>query len=285
MKKSKKKIIKIIILILLLIFIIPGLYAGLTVRSYTITDDRFTDGIRIALVTDLHSCRYGKDESKLINAVDEQAPDIVLLGGDIFDDVLSDDNSEAFLSYVCDKYPCYYVSGNHECWSEPEKHKHEMSIIDSLGIIRLRGDADILTVRGQQIRICGIDDPDIYIVRSLYGEDYIPYNDQLSALEGIADDDIFTILLAHRPERFYEYKKFGFDLILAGHAHGGQWRIPGLINGLFAPDQGLFPKYAGGYYNEDGNTMIVSRGLGRESTLLPRFYDPPELVIIDIVNN
>ncbi|MBP5669242.1 MAG: metallophosphoesterase [Lachnospiraceae bacterium] len=93
----------------------------------------------------------------------------------------------------------------------------------------------------------------------------------------------YTVLLSHRPESFEAYVNKGVDLALAGHAHGGQWRIPFLINGMFAPDQGLFPKYAGGRYEKYGTTMIVSRGLARESTILPRFCNPPELVIIDLV--
>ncbi len=92
----------------------------------------------------------------------------------------------------------------------------------------------------------------------------------------------YTILLSHRPEPFRFYACYGFDLALCGHAHGGQWRIPGLLNGLYAPHQGLFPKYAGGRYLKGGTTMIVSRGLARENTRVPRFYDPPELVIVDL---
>ena len=71
-------------------------------------------------------------------------------------------------------------------------------------------------------------------------------------------------------------------VVLAGHAHGGQWRLPGLLNGLFAPDQGLFPTYAGGRYALGDTTLLVSRGLARESTRLPRFYNRPELVMVEL---
>ena len=93
----------------------------------------------------------------------------------------------------------------------------------------------------------------------------------------------YTILLSHRPEFFELYAAQGFDLALCGHAHGGQFRIPGILNGLYAPNQGFFPKYAGGEYHKKRTVMIVSRGLARESTRVPRFYNRPELVIIDIV--
>ena len=98
------------------------------------------------------------------------------------------------------------------------------------------------------------------------------------------DGETFSILLTHRPERVEDYTGRGFDLVLAGHAHGGQWRLPGLINGLIAPNQGLFPRYAGGRYALDGDTtMIVSRGLARESTRIPRLFNRPELVVVDIL--
>ena len=96
-------------------------------------------------------------------------------------------------------------------------------------------------------------------------------------------EESFNILLIHRPENFEHYADLGFDLVLAGHAHGGQWRIPGLLNGLYCPGEGLFPKYAGGLYQIDGTTMIVSRGLAKESNFVPRIFNRPELVIIDIV--
>ena len=79
------------------------------------------------------------------------------------------------------------------------------------------------------------------------------------------------------------YLQYEFDLILSGHAHGGQWRIPRILNGFLAPNQGFFPKYAGGKYDFNHTTFIVSRGLAKESTRIPRIFNPPELVIVDIL--
>ena len=98
----------------------------------------------------------------------------------------------------------------------------------------------------------------------------------------MTDTGAYTILLAHRPEYYETYCNYSFDLVLCGHAHGGQWRIPYLINGLYAPNQGIFPKYAGGRYDGDKTTMIVSRGLDIETTWVPRIFNRPELVIIDL---
>ena len=245
--KKRHKKFWLILLIVLAVLILPGLYCGLTVRHYTIEDKRITSRVRIALITDLHSCRYGEKESGLLEAIYEQAPDVVLLGGDIFDDERPDTESEYLLAGLKDHFPCYYVTGNHECWASPEAHRVKMELIEKYGIKRLRGDAEILTLNGNKIRICGVDDPDLSFVRAAYSEeDYDTYYRQLPGLKEETADDIFTVLLVHRPENYADYQKYGFDLVLSGHAHGGQWRIPGILNGLYAPSQGLFPKYAGG---------------------------------------
>lgn len=112
-----------------------------------------------------------------------------------------------------------------------------------------------------------------------YGEGQ---REQLEAVTAALDGEHCSILMTHRPERTEDYAGRGFELVLAGHAHGGQWRLPGLLNGLFAPDQGLFPTYAGGRYALGDTTLLVSRGLARESTRLPRFYNRPELVMVEL---
>ena len=104
------------------------------------------------------------------------------------------------------------------------------------------------------------------------------------AFRELDEISLYKILIAHRPERIEDYKQYSFDLVLSGHAHGGQVRIPGIMNGLYAPHQGLFPKYAGGMYTHDNLTHIVSRGLSVNSRL-PRIFNPPELVIISIESN
>ena len=125
------------------------------------------------------------------------------------------------------------------------------------------------------LRICGVDDPSAFAGESGWLE-------QFRACQALTGDSRYTVLLSHRPERTEDYAGRGFELVLAGHAHGGQWRLPGLLNGLFAPDQGLFPTYAGGRYALGDTTLLVSRGLARESTRLPRFYNRPELVMVEL---
>ena len=250
---------------------------------YTVESDKISAPIRIALLTDLHSCRYGENQKKLVEAVQKQNPDIVLLGGDIFDDKMPYDNAELTVRQLAEQYPCYYVTGNHEYWGYDVGTI--LDIVKDCGVTILAGECDTITINGQSISICGVDDPDaeIYLGEGVPVERQLERaNEAAQEAEQAMEKEVFTILLSHRPELFETYQTYDFDLVLSGHAHGGQWRIPGIINGLYAPHQGLFPEYAGGRYDYMGGTMIVSRGLARESTPIPRIFNRPEVVIVDV---
>lgn len=280
--RTAKSRILLAAIALLLILVIPGLDSRLLIRHYEIDSaGKLENPIRIALITDLHSCRYGDRQRELIDPLDSWAPDVVMLCGDIFDDELNDQNTELFLKEISEKYTCFYVTGNHEFWSGNTAFAEKMAIIDKYGIKRLSGDLEEIDVNGETVTVCGVDDP---AVSRLDLEDTLPFSMQLDKAKELAEEEeSFTVLLSHRPEYFKDYVGGKFDLVLCGHAHGGQWRIPCILNGLYAPNQGLFPKYAGGEYRENDTVMIVSRGLARESTPVPRFYNRPELVIIDCV--
>ena len=270
MKKKRKILTALIIIAAILVCLIaPGLYNGIKIQHYTVESDKINSPVRIALVTDTHSCKC----RHLTEYIYSEKPDIILLGGDIFDDELPDDNAIHFLDEINETFPCYYVAGNHEFWSGQASFDFKMWVIEDFGIKRLAGTNEIVTVNGQKLNLCGVDDPDTFS-----GD----YEQQLKAANDSSRNGLYTILLAHRPERMPEYRQYDFDLVLAGHAHGGQWRIPFLINGLYSPFEGIFPKYAGGEYDENGTKMIVSRGLAVETTLVPRIYNRPELVIIDL---
>lgn len=273
-----RKWIPIIIIVAVLAFLIAGLYNELKIASYTLRSPKVERTIRIAFLSDLHSCNYGKNAQKLVSAIERQRPDLILLGGDIFDDVLPDDNAEALFRQIGGRYPCYYVTGNHEYWSGAEAFARKMCILEENHVTRLNNEAATVTVQGVQINICGVNDPEAAKIGERFS-----FNAALENIAQVSANRNFTLLISHRPERIDDYAKYPFDLVLAGHAHGGQWRIPYLINGVYAPNQGVFPKYAGGMYSRGDMHMIVGRGLARESTRIPRFYNRPELVIIDII--
>ena len=250
-----------------LLYVVLGWDHDLKTVTYTVESDKVDAPLRVACLTDLHSCTYGEGQRELLDAVTAAAPDLVVLVGDIYDDVLPPDNTDTTLISLAENWPCYYVTGNHDAQMADE--------IAALGITVLDGTYQELTVNGQAIRVCGVSDP------RTHGKD--GFAATLEALNGQnAEREGFSLLLAHRPAYIAEYLPGGYDLILSGHAHGGQWRIPGLLNGLLAPDEGLFPQYAGGRYDMDGATFIVSRGLAKESTRVPRLFNPPELVLVDV---
>ncbi len=272
-KKKQKRVLVIVIIVILLLF---SCDMRLRTVVYHLDSDKVDKSIRIALITDLHACRYGKNQHTLIEAVDKQNPDMVLLGGDIFDDKFDYDRAETTIKYLAQKYPCYYVTGNHEYWSRDIDTI--LDIVQSYGITVLSGQCDTIEIHGQKINICGVDDPDVHV----YTNDGIETEEQIKMASLAADTRYFTLLLSHRPELVDIYKQYDFDLVLSGHAHGGQWRLPFILNGLYAPNQGVFPDYAGGRYELGETTMIVSRGLARESTLVPRIFNRPELVIVEV---
>ena len=254
------------LVVAVVVVLILALDNRLAVREYRIETDKLTAPIRIAVISDLHSCGYGENQRELLDAVAAAEPDLVLLPGDIVDDVLPEENAWVVLETLAENWPCCYVTGNHEWWSgEAERICRE---IEALGIYVLRGESVDIAVKGQTLTVFGIDDPDS-------GED------QLSRLSEVSAEG-YAILLAHRPERIESYLSYPVDLIVSGHAHGGQWRLPGLINGLYAPNQGLFPAYAGGRYDFGEQVFLVSRGLARESTRIPRIFNPPELVVAEL---
>lgn len=276
MKLVKRKRILLLAAALLAITVGKGLDNRPVVRRYEVESKKFTGRVRLVFLSDLHSCDYGPGQSELLDLVEEENPDLVLLGGDWVDDDmdrLPPERSYAAARALAERWPTYYVTGNHEIWSgQAEEIKAKLV---ALGVVVLGGERAAAEVRGQPIQICGLDDP-------AAGE--YTWREELEEAKRGCEEASFTILLTHRSERIEDYG--GFDLTLTGHAHGGQWRIPGLVNGLLSPDQGFFPAYAGGVYPVEGEgsgTMIVSRGLARESTRLPRFYNPPEVVVTELV--
>lgn len=253
-------------------------HCGLTVCSYTVPSFKITHPLRAVLVTDLHSTGYGRNQEILLDAIQGQRPDLILMAGDIVDDIVPVEGSIQLLRGLKGKYPSFYVSGNHE-----ERTGNMPAIrrmFTDYGVTVLSGDAEAVTLRGQSLLIGGVDDPQAYAC-SRHGEKLDGrWKTQFWSCCSRTCPDTFSILLSHRPELVKYYKNSGFDLVVAGHAHGGQVRIPGLVNGLFAPHQGFFPLFAGGRYALGTTTLIVSRGLCLNR--LPRVYNPPELVVLDI---
>lgn len=273
MRKKHWWILPVLAILVLLTLI--ALDERLTLRTYTVASPKLTAEVRLAVVTDFHSSDNADD---VVAMVASCAPDAVLLVGDLFDDDTQNRPTERTLSLMRQlsaQYPCYYVSGNHEAWTGEMDALYQQT--EEAGVTVLRMSSGVLTVRGQRIALCGIPDPYEMVFSGAPDTE-----EQLrQALEDVDSAD-FTVLLAHRPELLAKYAQFPLDLVVSGHAHGGQVRIPGVLNGLYAPNQGWFPKLAGGAYTQDGTTLIVSRGLAVR-TRLPRIFNRPEVVLVRCV--
>jgi len=231
--------------------------------------------IKIVLISDLHSTIHGKDQTILIDKIKFINPDLIVLAGDIFDDVAPMTGTQLLLSGISGIAPIYYVTGNHEYRGDIWAIREELA---SYGVIILSDNYAIIKINNNEIIIAGIDDPE----KKLFGSPNYNQNDSMErAFRELDEIPLYKILIAHRPEMIENYKKYSFDLVLSGHTHGGQVRIPPILNGLYAPDQGFFPKYGGGIYTHGNLTHIISRGLSI-NPILPRIFNPPELVIIEI---
>lgn len=270
MKRHKK-----IMAFFLLAFVVFSFYAlrlDLSIVRYEVASEKISGKVRIVFLSDLHSSQYGEGQKELLDDIEQMKPDVILLGGDIADDIRPHAYTEIVLKAIGSKYPCYYVTGNHEFWSNDIDAIKKMFV--EYGIVLLEGEQKELEVNGQKIHICGVDDPEIGV--SIFWE-------QIEQIGRVTDSSVYTIFMSHRPEYIKDYLDYDFDLIVSGHANGGQWRIPFLLNGVFAPNQGFFPPYAGGRYDFENQVFIVGRGLAKGTTaFVPRICNPPELVVIDL---
>lgn len=273
MRKKHRWILPVLAILVVLALI--ALDERLILRTYTVASPKLTAEVRLAVVTDFHSSDNADDVAAMVASC---APDAVLLVGDLFDDDTQNRPTERTLSLMRQlsaQYPCYYVSGNHEAWTGEMDALYQQT--EDARVTVLRMSSGVLTVRGQRIALCGIPDPYEMVFSGAPDTE-----EQLrQAMENVDSAD-FTVLLAHRPELLAKYAQFPLDLVVSGHAHGGQVRIPGVLNGLYAPNQGWFPKLAGGAYTQDGTTLIVSRGLAVR-TRLPRIFNRPEVVLVRCV--
>lgn len=275
------KKLKIIIIVLLLLSALSfaAFYNSLVIKHYDIHTNKLSknQSIRIVLIADLHSTIYGLNQSEVSQKIAKQKPDIIALSGDIADDTNPIDGTKQFLQAIKGIAPIYYVTGNHEFWSNNIQQIRE--VFKSYNVTILANNFEEININGVNLIIGGVDDPDVV----LYEKSDMDWNKELiDSFSKLADKPQYKILLSHRPELVEIYEKTPFDLVLSGHAHGGQARIPFLLNGLYSPNQGWFPKHAGGLYRYKNLTHIVSRGLSYDRAL-PRIFDPPEIVVIDLL--
>lgn len=277
--KRKYKIflcIALPVFILLIAYIVWG-NSAITVSELNITDANIPaafNGYKIAHISDLHSASFGKDNERLLTSLAETYPDIIVITGDLFDYRWGDISIGMSFAEECVRIaPTYFVSGNHE--SDGYEYADISSALRKIGVTVLDDERAVLTKSGEQITLIGLLDYHILYDNKSRVKIETVIRDALSGLR--TDSDGYTILLAHRPEQIDIYASYGVNIVFSGHAHGGQFRLP-LIGGIYAPGQGLFPKYTAGLHTVDNTNIVISRGLGNSGFPF-RFNNRPEIVV------
>ena len=253
---------------------------ALTMSEITISCDHLPVsflGYRIAHVSDLHNAEFGKDNAKLLQLLSDSEPDMIAITGDLIDANRTDvEVAVNFSQKAALIAPVYYVSGNHE--ARCSEYDILKTGLEAAGVTVLEDEAVYLERDGETIALLGLADPDFSIKGDLSGEVPAMVSTKLNTL--MEQETAYAVLLSHRPELFETYAACGVDLVLSGHAHGGQFRLP-FIGGLIAPNQGLFPKYDAGLFTDGNTNMIVSRGIG--NSIIPiRFNNRPEIVLVEL---
>lgn len=271
--KNNKLIIFVIMFCLFLVYLyFQNNWIEVTNYSIEISSlPKELDGLKIAHLSDVHLPKNASSINGLVSTVQNQHPDLILITGDIIDS--SADISNCGLSQLAKELskvsPTFAVTGNHEYWNGnvPLWKK----ILEENNVLILENKSIEINIKGTKLTLIGIEDEQPLSI--------MPHKNKTYPNP--------VILLAHRPERWQTYTSFNNlkpDLVLTGHAHGGQFRIP-FLGGLISPNQGFFPKFTSGLYSLNNTSkMIVSRGLG--NSIIPfRFNNRPHLPIITFTKN
>lgn len=281
MKRKTKIIIPIIIAILVLCgFYLHYENTKLQVSNHHITYDKIPDDFdnyKIVQISDFHNTKSKILSNNLIKEIDGQKPNIIVLTGDFIDSGRTDiDTAISFIKRINNIAPIYFVSGNHEASMSNYLELREQ--LEENQVIILDNKTEVLKIKEAEINLIGINDPRMAHEKVVSDSEIVK-----TELDNAQyDDSKYSILLSHRPELIDTYMERELDLVLAGHAHGGQIRIP-FIGGIVAPNQGLFPEYTSGIFVKKHTLMIVSRGIG--NSILPfRINNKPELVVITLHN-
>ena len=246
----------------------------LKTEYYTVVSEKLREDRTIVLLADLHGCHHGRENEKLLAEIKKEAPDIICIAGDMT--VKNGKHTGEMISLLAklkEISPVFYAPGNHEIrMPEYEAYRDKLR---QRGICYLENESVLF---GEDIQITGLDLPEYWyhkcwqrrrMTREILEE-------QTEPLAG----EYFSLLLAHNPEYFPQYAKWGADLVLSGHLHGGIARLP-LFGGVISPSLRLFPRYDAGEFEMEGSRMIISRGLGLHHIKL-RFFNSPEISVIKL---
>lgn len=237
---------------------------------------------KVVVLSDLHFAHFGKDNCRLIRAVEKSKPDIILLAGDFFDTHHGKDNVENVkklflaLTKIAD---VYMAIGNHDIRFSVSTGENCIEYAENCGVTVLDGEYSDIVIKGQNVRIGGIFDHSIYLED--YGERWYK-SDVYNYLKDFENTDSVKLLMMHRPNTFiYTNDNWNIDAVFCGHDHGGIWQIP-FIGGVYAPEQGFFPEYDKGEYDFGKMKMFLLAGL-EGFYIVPRLFNRPEILEITVI--
>ena len=284
---KKKKIVLIICIILITIQMFMTFIIKIDIEKYTVKNAKIPEAFnnfKIVQLSDFHSKGYRNTTEKIITKVKKINPDIIVMTGDMVSyDMTETGEFEKLVKSLAEVYPIYYIDGNHEHLAEkliPGEYLYFIDFIEGLGVITIKNDYVEIYKENKSINLYGVNIPldwpsGVYVSKLQLENDYV----EKTLPE--ADTDKFNILLAHNPIFIKQYSKWGADLVLAGHMHGGIVRIPFTNIGLLSPEREIFPRYTAGKFKIKNSVMIVNRGIGA-STFKLRLFNNPEITVITL---
>ena len=233
------------------------------------------DGYKIVHLSDLHGHEYGEGNRELLGRVREQAPDLIVITGDLIDQKSQLEMAPALARGLAGIAPTYYVTGNHEWALGTGAVKELKTLLRECGVAVLSNQYQVLERGGDKLALAGVDDPNGYADQTTPEELY-------AWIQGEAPG-LFTLLLAHRNDHFGQYANAGYDFVMSGHGHGGIVRLP-FVGGLMGTDRRFFPPWTAGVYTVGDSTLFVSRGLGNNTVPFKgfRLFNRPELAVVEL---
>ncbi len=254
------------------------------VKKYVIMDNRLKEDIKILFLSDLHNCKYGNKNVKLVERIKKINPQAVFIGGDLINgmDKLNSarcyGNAISFLEGITKDFPVYYAFGNHELYLRAtclyDEYISKITSIENLFLINNKN------VQLKNLIIHGMELPISSYKRRKGTYEFSEVN--FRKIFGEKNESLYEILLVHKPEYFEDYSRSNIDLVLAGHNHGGTIRLP-IVRGIISRDFKILPKYSYGMYKSKNNStkMILTSGLG-DHTIHFRLFNMPEMVEISL---
>ncbi|MCQ2494713.1 MAG: metallophosphoesterase [Lachnospiraceae bacterium] len=280
-----KDIILAVVILLILIMIWVAIYDSnrFSVSKYKYKNAKIKKQFRAVVVSDLHNKKYGPGNDRLVDAIRKEKPDIILVAGDIMNGhpQANLDTAFEFLEKIAAEFPIYYGNGNHEMRMHlyPEDYGDRYTeFTDKLAELNIR---HLVNAR-EALDDLGVEIIGLELARNHFIR-FKPEPIEAGELDGAIgkpDKKKYSILIAHNPDFFEDYVKYGAELVLSGHIHGGIVRIPLVNKGVLSPNVSFFPKYDAGEYTKGKTSMVVSRGLGVH-TIPFRMFNPGDLVVID----